>query len=90
MLQQGHQEVELPALHPLLRPTKGQFALTDHEKVFCADPAEDIFERRGIDRAKGALLILRPDQYVAHILPLEETGALADFFAGIMTEARPR
>lgn len=89
VLPQGHQEVELPALHPLLRPTKGQFALTDHEKVFCADPAEDIFERRGIDRAKGALLILRPDQYVAHILPLDETGALADFFAEIMTEARP-
>lgn len=86
VLQQGHQTLELPQMHPLLRPGKGRFGLTDHEKVFCADPGEDIFALRGIDRSQGAILILRPDQYVAHILPLGETGTLARFFSGFMTE----
>lgn len=48
------------------------YGLCDYEKVFCADlkRGEDIFEMRGIDRAAGCVVIVRPDQYVGHILPL--------------------
>jgi phenol 2-monooxygenase len=30
------------------------------------------------------MVVVRPDQYVAHVLPLDEHDRLADFFAGIL------
>ena len=42
--------------------------------------------RAGSNRAAGAVVVVRPDQYVAHVLPLDAHGQLADFFAGIMLE----
>ena len=46
-------------------------------KMFCADPVRDIFALRGIDRARGALVLVRPDQYVAQVLPIDAHAALA-------------
>ena len=34
------------------------------------------------------MVVVRPDQYVAHVLPLHEHEALTDFFAGILIDAR--
>ena len=33
------------------------------------------------------MVVVRPDQYVAHVLPLDAHEALADFFAGILIDA---
>jgi phenol 2-monooxygenase len=65
----------------LLRPAKGQYGLRDFEKVFCVDHklGQDIFEMRGIHRNNGCMILVRPDQYVAHILPLDAFNALARF-----------
>ncbi len=86
IFQAPHTEIDLSTLHELLRPCKGRFGLRDYEKVFCPDLKQgpDIFDARGIDRARGALVVVRPDQYVAHVLPLAAHQALADFFAGFM------
>jgi phenol 2-monooxygenase len=43
---------------------------------------------RGIDRAVGCMVIVRPDQYVAHVLPLDGTEQLAAFFGRFMLPAR--
>ncbi len=74
----------------LLRPTKGQLGLQDHEKIFCVDHkgAGDIFEMRGIDREAGAMIVVRPDQYIAHVLPLDGYDELAAFFDGFLLPAR--
>lgn len=61
-------------------PRSGPFQLIDYEKVYAADPAQDIFDLREIDRA-GCVVVVRPDQYVAHVLPLGATEELAAFFA---------
>ena len=68
----------------LLRPTKGALGLIDNEKVFCVDHKDegDIYTMRGIDRDRGCMVVVRPDQYVAHVLPLDARSALTDFFAG--------
>ena len=73
----------------LLLPRKGRYGLRDYEKMFCPDrrPGQDIFELRGIDREQGCIVIVRPDQYVAHILPLDAHDALAGFFDGFMLPA---
>jgi phenol 2-monooxygenase (NADPH) len=86
IFQQDHRD---PALHPLpalLQPRKGPFALIDYEKVFCPDlkAGADIFDLRGICRPQGALVVVRPDQFVAHVLPLHAHDELAAFFAAFM------
>ena len=36
----------------------------------------------------GAVVVVRPDQYVAHVLPLQTREELTDFFAGILRPQR--
>ena len=61
--------------------------LIDYEKAFTPDLSSgDIFDLRGIDREHGALVVVRPDQYVAHVLPLDGYDELADFFAPLLIE----
>ncbi|MFZ3573269.1 FAD-dependent monooxygenase [Streptomyces sp. BH097] len=87
ILQQPHRTLEPTALPAVLRPRKGRFALVDHEKAFCPDPRQaDIFDLRGIDRDRGCMVLVRPDQYVAHILPLDATAQLSDFLQGLLRE----
>ncbi|MGR3321393.1 MAG: FAD-binding monooxygenase [Pseudooceanicola sp.] len=89
VIQAHHHALDFGAMPALLKPAKGRYGLTDHEKIFCADPgaAPDIYDLRGIDRERGALVIVRPDQYVAHVLPLDAHRALAGFFDGFMRPA---
>ncbi len=74
------------AMPTLLRPPVGRYRLCDYEKVFCADgkPGADIFALRGIDRAAGCIVIVRPDQYVGHVLPLGARDELSAYFAAFL------
>lgn len=94
IFQPHHQEVETDTLHPVLTPTKGKYGLHDHEKVFCVDkrPAssgggQNIYDMRGIDRDKGCMVLVRPDQYVAEVLPLDDYDGLVGFFSQVLIEA---
>lgn len=89
VFQQGVHDVALEAMPPILLPRKGRLGLVDYEKMFCADggPDRDIFALRGVDRREGCLVIVRPDQYVAHVLPLTAHAELARFFAGVLLPA---
>ena len=88
IFQQAHRDLAVDKMPSVLLPKKGKFGLVDHEKMFCPDPkGGDIFERRGVIRETGCMVVVRPDQYVAHVLPLTGYEALADFFAGILTDA---
>ena len=75
---------------PVLLPRKGRFGLIDYEKMFCPDlkASTDIFEMRSVYRGQGCMVVVRPDQYIAHVLPLHGFYALAEFFAGFMIEAK--
>ena len=86
VFQQGFRELDYGAMPALLRPRVGRHGLCDYEKVFCADlkRGEDIFAMRGIDRAAGCVVVVRPDQYVGHVLPLQARDALAAYFAAIL------
>jgi phenol 2-monooxygenase len=88
VFQQGHRDLAVDALPPVLLPRKGRLGLVDYEKAFCPDPGRgDVFDLRGVDRDRGCLVVVRPDQYVAHVLPLDAHEALVDFFAGILIDA---
>jgi phenol 2-monooxygenase (NADPH) len=96
VFQQAHRELDIEAMPALLLPRKGRYGLRDYEKVFCPDlkRGNDIFAMRGIDRAAGCMVVVRPDQYVAHVLALDAYGELASFFDGFMLpqsqQAEPR
>ena len=81
-----HAEVVIEAMPSLLLPRKGRFGLIDYEKMFCPDlrSGHDIYSMRGIDRDEGCMVVVRPDQYVAHVLPLNGHEALATYFGGFM------
>ncbi len=89
VFQQSHHTLAITELPELLFPHKGLYGVRDYEKAFCAleDAMQNIYALRGIDRTQGCLVVVRPDQYIAHILPLNDTHALAAFFDGFMLEA---
>jgi phenol 2-monooxygenase (NADPH) len=87
IFQQDHREIAIDAVPSFLLPRKGRYGLCDYEKMFCPDlkGGNDIFTKRGIDRDRGCMVIVRPDQYVAQVLPLDGHEQLAAFFDGFMT-----
>lgn len=89
IFQQSHRELAIEAMPSFLLPRKGRYTLRDYEKTFCPDlkSGDDIFDMRGIDRDRGCIVVVRPDQYVAHVLPLDAYTELAAFFDGFMTPA---
>ena len=89
IFQQRHRDLAVDTMPAVLLPRKGRFGLIDYEKMFCPDPkADDIFELRGVNRETGCMVIVRPDQYVAHVLPLEAHEALVGFLAGVLIAAK--
>ena len=92
VFQEEHRTLAVEAMPALLKPQKGRYGLVDYEKMFCPDLSSgtDIFDWRGIDR-QGCMVVVRPDQYVATILPLNGFAALSSFFEAVMqVRARSR
>src|SRR6516164_5431738 len=89
VFQQDHRELAIETMPAFLLPQKGRYGLYDYEKMFCPDlkGGHDIFAMRGIDRDTGCMVVVRPDQYVAHVLPLDAHAQLAAFFDGFMVRA---
>lgn len=85
--QQDHTSIDIGAVPAAFKPRVGPFRLTYLENVYGTDPAADIFELRGLSR-DGVVVVVRPDQYVATILPLTATAELGAFFANILPASR--
>ena len=86
VFQQTFDQLAYEHMPSLLKPKTGKLGLQDHGKTFCVDHkgVGDIFDMRGINRDKGCMIVVRPDQYVAHVLPLDGYAELATFFAGVL------
>ena len=76
--------LSITQLPDFLWPAKGRYGLRDYEKVFYADHRANIYASRGVSRDDGCIAVVRPDQHVAHVLPLDAHAELADFFDGFM------
>ncbi|KAE8153785.1 thioredoxin-like protein, partial [Aspergillus avenaceus] len=58
----------------------------DYEKVFADDPSYDgnsgeVYDRYGIDKEKGCLIVCRPDQHVGWIGGFEDVKGLEEYFS---------
>lgn len=80
------QDLSMHDLQDYLWPAKGKYGLRDYEKVFQAEENNDIYDLRGIDRNEGCVVIVRPDQHIAAILPVTAHEELTKFFDVFMIE----
>lgn len=77
-------DVELMDLHPVFRPWDDENGW-NYWTVYADDDSYHdghghVYERCGIDRNTGCIVLLRPDGYVSLICGLEDTGAIEGFF----------
>ncbi|WAL39797.1 FAD-binding monooxygenase [Brevibacterium sp. BRM-1] len=89
--QHPHTDTDISGVPAVFLPRVGPFGLIDYERAYAAGSVpggEDIFAARGIDRDAGAVVVVRPDQYVAQVLALSDTEALAGYFARLAGRAR--
>lgn len=86
VFQKSHHLLAITAMPEILFPHKGRFGLRDYEKAFCAleDASQNIYAIRHVNKESGCLVVVRPDQYIAHVLPMSDQETLAQFFAGFM------
>ena len=84
---ENFRELEYSDMHSVLKPRKGKYGLVDYEKVLCAQKGinSNIFDLREVNRTKGAMVLVRPDQYVSTVLPLD---AATELF-GILEDVWP-
>ena len=88
VFQQKYFELEIEKMPAFLLPQKGIYGLHDYGKMFCSDwkVEKDIFDERQINKEQGCMVIVRPDQHIANILPLDEFTKLSEFFNGFMVD----
>lgn len=80
-------DVELEHVPDYFWPTTGKYQMRDVHKIFIDDESYHAghghaYETYGIDVGRGAIVIVRPDQYVSKICSLDDFTAVGDFFTG--------
>ncbi|OED39723.1 phenol 2-monooxygenase [Chromatiales bacterium (ex Bugula neritina AB1)] len=87
VFQQAHHEVNIHECHPVTMPTKGKLGVQDINKVFSAEVRNhrNIYDARKISRT-GCVVVVRPDQFVADVMPLTDFQRLSEFFVGILNK----
>lgn len=86
-------DVELLDLHEIYHPWN-ESAGWDYEKVYADDLShhegfENAYEKYGIHRTNGGVIVCRPDQHVGCITCLDEApGVLEDYFDRILIKER--
>ncbi|MWK60499.1 hypothetical protein GO594_31500, partial [Pseudomonas otitidis] len=81
-------EVELSSIPEIFHPFSEEFGW-EYNKVFVDDVSYheghgQAYENYGIDRQRGCLVIVRPDQYVSGIANLEDIGEVDGFFSDFL------
>ncbi|WP_375405418.1 FAD-dependent monooxygenase [uncultured Amnibacterium sp.] len=78
--------IDVPAA---FKPVKVPFGLEDLNQVFASGHGRDIHRDRGIG-PDGAIVVVRPDMYVAAVLPITARQDLVDYFAAHMLASGQR
>ncbi|SIL17196.1 pentachlorophenol monooxygenase [Mycobacteroides abscessus subsp. abscessus] len=76
-----------PEVPEIFRPPVGELGLDYWEKIYSVIPENNIFDVRGISK-DGAVVIVRPDQYVAAVLPLNDFEGICAYFEGALAPVK--
>ncbi len=76
-------------LHPYFSPVTGKWGMTDLHKTFVDEESYNsghghCYQHFGIDSDSGAVLIVRPDNYVSKLTTLDDYDGITSFFRGFM------
>ncbi|KAH8163569.1 hypothetical protein CIB48_g4677, partial [Xylaria polymorpha] len=87
-------DVELEGIPEIFTPMTGKWRLKNILKVFVDDKGHDnthghAYEAYGITPSEGVLVIVRPDQYIARIGPLDDVQGIDSFFSGLLRRSNP-
>ncbi|KAH6668424.1 FAD binding domain-containing protein [Halenospora varia] len=79
--------IEAEQVPDCFRPVTGKWRMKDIHKVFVDDESYihghgEAYKTYEIDSKKGAMVIVRPDQYVAMVVDVENHESIDHFFAG--------
>ncbi|PYH95652.1 putative phenol 2-monooxygenase [Aspergillus ellipticus CBS 707.79] len=82
-------EVELEEIPESFYPITGKNQIRDLHKIFFDDESYNkghghLYEHLGISPNKGAIVIVRPDQYVSAVFGLDDYRRVGEFFEGFM------
>ena len=93
VLKSEFQDTEQSMIPDVFSPKTGQWGMMDLHKTYIDDEHYNhghghAFEIYGVDPEKGAVVIVRPDQYVAKIMSLESVENMEEFFKGCLLEPR--
>lgn len=80
-------EVELADFPTALRPEHEYWSLFVDDKPH-HEPHPQAYKNYGVDPKKGAVIVVRPDQYVAQIVDLAETDKIEKFLSGCFIEQK--
>ncbi|TGJ85584.1 hypothetical protein E0Z10_g3139 [Xylaria hypoxylon] len=86
--------VELETIPEIFTPIVGKWKLKNILKVFVDDEGYDnthghAYETYGIAPSQGALVVIRPDQYISRISPLNNVRGIDSFFSGFLKRFNP-
>lgn len=82
-------DIEFEKIPDLYWPATGQYKVRDLHKIFVDEESYHqghgkVYEGYAIDLSRGPVaIIVRPDQYVSKICPLEDHEAIIGFFNGL-------
>ncbi|KAH7083815.1 FAD binding domain-containing protein [Paraphoma chrysanthemicola] len=87
-------ETEQESIPDYFWPVSGKWQIRDLHKTYIDDEHYNsghghAYQKYGVDPDVGAMVIVRPDQYVSKITTLEDVASVAKFFEGCLIE-QPR
>ncbi|CAM3011709.1 FAD-dependent monooxygenase [Actinomyces slackii] len=83
---QNHRELNLPDVPQVFKPRVGKYRLSNLNKVYACSTSFDVFSEACVSD-EGAIVVVRPDQYVGAVLPLGDPETLADYLKPIFGQA---
>ncbi|KAI0376831.1 FAD binding domain-containing protein [Hypomontagnella monticulosa] len=89
ILSSGRAEIEQDQIPDVFRPVVGEWKMQSPLNVYVDEegyhtPHGHAYEKYGVDPNRGALIIVRPDHYIAKISSFENVDAVAEFFSKFM------
>ncbi|KAH7139324.1 FAD binding domain-containing protein [Dendryphion nanum] len=91
VLSSGFSAIEQDQIPDYFWPVTGKWKMRDLHKTYIDDEHYNsghghAYERYGVDPEIGAVVIIRPDQYVAKVTTLEEGAGIEKFLEGFLLE----
>jgi phenol 2-monooxygenase len=93
VLHSSFSSTEQSQIPDVFSPITGKWGIKDLHKTYIDDEHYNAghghaYEKFGVDPARGAVVVVRPDQYVAKVLALDDEEGVERFFEQCLLEQR--